>query len=101
MSADLTKYKDNPKTAYLYAEFVRIQNEEEETQALAKGDMAELAADDLKRLAEQKQGVLDEMERILKVEEKEEEFPNEMILEIRAGVGGQEAALFAEELAHM
>ena len=92
---DLTKFKENPKTAYLYAEYVRIEKEEAETAELAKGDMAELAADDLKRLAEHKQSVLDEMERILKVEEKEEEFPNEMILEVRAGVGGEEAALFA------
>jgi len=99
--ADLNRFKDNPKTAYLYAEYIRIQNEEEEVEALAKGELGELAADDLKRLAEQKASVLAEMERILTVEEKEEEFPNEMILEIRAGVGGEEAALFAEELAHM
>ncbi|MEK7227393.1 MAG: peptide chain release factor-like protein [Patescibacteria group bacterium] len=32
---------------------------------------------------------------------KVEEFPNEIILEIRAGAGGVEAALFAEELANM
>jgi peptide chain release factor 1 len=98
---DYAKYKDNPKTAYMFAEFQRIEKEEAEVEELAKGDMAELAADDLKRLAEQKKRVLDEMERILKVEEKEEEFPNEMILEVRAGVGGEEAALFAEQLAYM
>jgi peptide chain release factor 1 len=99
--ADLNRFKENPKTAYLYAEYIRIQNEEVEVEVLAKGDMAEMAADDLQKLSEQKAGVLAEMERILTVEEKEEEFPNEMILEIRAGVGGEEAALFAEELAHM
>ncbi len=98
---DIQKYKENPKTAYLYAEFVRIQNEQEEVEALAQGELGELAADDLARLAKQKADVLAEMDRILTVEEKEEEFPNEMILEVRAGVGGEEAALFAEELAHM
>src|SRR3989344_3959396 len=30
-----------------------------------------------------------------------EEFPNEIILEVRAGAGGEEAALFAKELANM
>ena len=30
-----------------------------------------------------------------------EEFPNEIILEVRAGAGGEEAALFAKELAEM
>ena len=32
---------------------------------------------------------------------KAEEFPNEIILEVRAGAGGEEAALFAKELAEM
>ena len=41
------------------------------------------------------------MDEILKAEAGTEEFPNEIVLEVRAGVGGEEAALFAEELAHM
>src|SRR3989344_1407660 len=32
---------------------------------------------------------------------KAEEFPNEIVLEVRAGAGGNEASLFAWELAHM
>ncbi len=66
-----------------------------------QAELGDLAKDDLKRIEEQKAAVLAEMERILKVEEKEEAFPNEMILEVRAGVGGEEAALFAEQLARM
>src|SRR6185295_13425214 len=31
----------------------------------------------------------------------EREWPNEIVLEVRAGVGGEEASLFAEELAQM
>src|SRR3990167_5135290 len=30
-----------------------------------------------------------------------DEFPNEIVLEVRAGAGGDEASLFAWELAHM
>jgi peptide chain release factor 1 len=41
------------------------------------------------------------MKEIVEQEEKEEEFPNEVILEVRAGAGGEEASLFAEELAKM
>ena len=74
---DLSKYKDNPKTAYI-----------------AKA--VEAMPDD-----EQKQLLVNQMEQILAAEEKSEEFPNEAVLEVRAGVGGQEAALFAEELANM
>lgn len=98
---DLTKYKDNPKTAYLAVEMERLLNEEAEVKTLAEGDLGALAQDDLARIGEQKAAVLAEMDRILAAEAKEEEFPNEAVLEVRAGVGGEEAALFAEELAHM
>jgi peptide chain release factor 1 len=97
---DLSRFKDNPKTAYFYAEFQRLLEEESEVKELS-GELGDLAKDDLQRIAEQKAAVLAEMERITVVEEKEEALPNEMILEIRAGVGGEEAALFAEELAAM
>ena len=97
---DLSRFKDNPKTAYFYTEYKRLLEEEAEVSAM-QNELGDLAKDDLKRIEEQKNAVLAEMERILKVEEKEEAFPNEMILEVRAGVGGEEAALFAEELAHM
>ncbi len=51
---------------------------------------------------ESKKMILEEMERILDAEVPEdEEFPNEIILEVRAGAGGEEAALFAEKLAEM
>lgn len=98
---DISIYKDNPKTAYLYAEFERLEKEEAEVKELASGDLGALAEDDLKRIGEQKAAVVAEMERIVALEKKEEEFPNEAIVEVRAGVGGDEAALFAYELSQM
>ena len=98
---DVSQYKDNPKTAYLAAELERLTKEEGELQELSSGDLGDLAQEDLARISEQKTSVVKEIERILATEKKEEEFPNEAILEVRAGVGGEEAALFAEELAHM
>ncbi len=98
---DLTKYKDNQKTAYLAAEFERLDAEEKEIEALASGELGELAQDDLKRVAEQKRALLAQMDEILEGEKEEEEFPNEIVLEVRAGAGGEEASLFAEELANM
>ncbi len=41
------------------------------------------------------------MERIIGASAQEREWPNEIVLEVRAGVGGDEASLFAEELARM
>ncbi len=98
---DIARFKENPKTTYLADSLVRLLEEEKEVQAMAKGEMGELAAEELSRIEEQKRSLVDEMERILKREEAEEEFPNEIVLEVRAGVGGEEAALFAEELAFM
>lgn len=98
---DLAQYKDNPKTAYLAAEYERLAAEEAEVNSLAQGELGALAQDDLTRIAQQKDAVVAEMERIVAAEKKEEQYPNEAVLEVRAGVGGDEAALFAEELAHM
>lgn len=97
---DLAKYKENPKTAYLAAEYERLGKEEAEVKAL-EGDLGALAVDDLTRIKDQQQAVLQEMDKILAADKAEEEYPNEVVLEVRAGVGGEEAALFAEELAHM
>ena len=99
--ADLSRYKENPKTAYLAAEYTRLLLEEAEVKELGGEELKGLAEDDLARIEEQKKAVVHEMEKIFEREKGEEEFPNEIILEVRAGVGGEEAALFAEELSHM
>lgn len=97
---DLSTYKENQKTAYLVVELERLLAEETELKEL-DGELGELAKEDLVRVESQKQALIAEMDKILEREKTEEELPNEAILEVRAGVGGQEAALFAEELANM
>jgi peptide chain release factor 1 len=97
---DLAKYKENPKTAYLVVELERLLTEEKEISAL-QGELGDLAKDDLTRIEEQKKALIAQMDSILEGEKEEEEFPNEIVLEVRAGVGGEEAALFAEQLANM
>ncbi len=42
-----------------------------------------------------------QIQEILDKEKEEEEFPNEVVLEIRAGAGGEEGGLFAENLMEM
>lgn len=99
---DLNKYKQNQKTQYLAENLERLLKEEADILALQKEEgMGELADADLKNIELQKEILIHQMDEILKEEEKEEEFPNEIVLEVRAGVGGEEAALFAEELANM
>lgn len=100
-NADLSRYKENPKTAYFAVELERLLAEEREVEELAAGDLGDLAKEDLTRIREQKTALLVEIEKILEREKIEEAFPNEAVLEVRAGVGGEEAALFAEELSQM
>ena len=50
----------------------------------------------LSEIAEQKRILMDQIEKIVG-SPNEREWPNEIVLEVRAGVGGEEASLFAEE----
>ncbi len=94
--------KQNPRTHYLALELDRLDAQESETRALMDDpDMAALAEDDLKSIASQRAEVERQIQEIMDKEKQEEEFPNELVLEVRAGAGGDEAALFAANLAEM
>jgi peptide chain release factor 1 len=103
MNPDIQKYKDNPKTSYLSSVLEDILRQVSEVKEMAGSDpeMQKLAEEELKGLEEQKNALVAQMDEILEAEKKEDEFPNEIILEVRAGAGGDEAALFARELADM
>ncbi|MFA6405216.1 MAG: PCRF domain-containing protein, partial [Candidatus Paceibacterota bacterium] len=103
---DITKYKQNDKTKYLAENLERLLKEEADILLLKNEEgMAEMAEVDYQNILIQKEALLKQMDEILeeeiRKEKEEEEFPNEIVLEVRAGVGGEEAALFAEELANM
>jgi len=99
---DLQQYKDNPKTTYLVSSYEMVLSQIEETKKMKEDDsMAELAEEELKGLEKQREDIQKQMDDILEAEKKEEQFPNEIILEVRAGAGGDEASLFARELAEM
>lgn len=100
---DLEEYKKNHKTSFLAESYEKLEKEEEELDALAGSneEMQKLAHDDKTRIKEQKEVLKNQMEQILKQNEEEEEYPNEVVLEVRAGAGGDEATLFAWELANM
>jgi peptide chain release factor 1 len=99
---DIEPLKKNPRTHYLALELERLNAQENETKALMTDpDMAALAEDDIKSILEQKKNLQLQIQEILDKEKDEEEFPNEVILEVRAGAGGDEGALFAANLAEM
>ncbi len=100
---DIEKFLQNNKTSYLAESYKRLEKEEEATKEMIISDptLRDLAQTELEGIQVQKDVLLKQMEDILREDEVEEEFPNEIILEVRAGAGGEEASLFAEELAHM
>lgn len=101
-SVDLTKYKENPKTQFFAQEWERLQGQIDETLEMVEDDeMKAMAEEEVKVLQEQQAGLMAQMDEIIKAEEKEEQFPNEIVLEVRAGAGGDEASLFAANLVEM
>ncbi|MEN9649323.1 MAG: peptide chain release factor 1, peptide chain release factor 1 [Candidatus Parcubacteria bacterium] len=99
---DLDALKQNHKTSFLAYEYERLLKQKEEVDAMAADpSMADLAKDEQSVLAEQLKGIEEKINDILKADEVADEYPSEIVLEVRAGAGGDEAALFAENLAAM
>ncbi len=83
-------------------EYEKIITDIEETEELLKGgdgDLRELAQEELSQLKERKSFVEKELKIMLLPKDPRDE--RSVILEIRAGTGGEEAALFAADLFRM
>lgn len=101
MTFDPLQYEDDPKVMYLVEEWKRLTKSEQDATELMEADatMKELAEAELHDLSQQKDALTKQIEEIIASSIKEREYPNEMVFEVRGGAGGEEAALFAEELA--
>jgi len=99
----LKEFKENKKTQFLASQFDVYLKKLDEAKELAESDpeMAELAATEIQELEEQLKIQFEEMERILEADKEEEAKPYGVVLEVRAGAGGDEASLFAFQLAEM
>jgi len=95
-------YADDHRVSYLVQEWNRLSQAEKDSQELIEVDptMKELAEKEISEIDEQKKVLMEQMEKIVGGDS-EREWPNEIVIEVRAGVGGDEASLFAEELAQM
>jgi peptide chain release factor 1 len=85
-----------------YREYKAVQKDIEGTEEIVRGadvDMRELAQEELKELEARREAILADL-RILLVPKDPNDEKN-VILEIRAGTGGDEAALFAADLFRM
>jgi peptide chain release factor 1 len=103
MNLDLEQLKKDHKTSYFAFEYERLLNEEEKVNEMVRGDesLRDLADEEIQNIKFQKDAIERQIEEMVKSEKEDEEFPNEIVLEVRAGAGGDEASLFAWELAHM
>lgn len=96
-------FKNNHTTRFLAEEFERLSHELVSSREAAGDDalMLEMMAEDEVRIHARQQEILEDIERILAKEKEEESKPKAVVLEFRAGAGGDEASLFASELREM
>jgi peptide chain release factor 1 len=97
---DPKDYADDPRVSYMVVEWNRLTQAERDAEELVEVDpaMKDLAEKEISDIEAQKDVLIKQMSDIV-AGDNEREWPNEIVLEVRAGVGGDEAALFAEELA--
>lgn len=98
-----SEFKKNFATAYLAEEYERLSKDIDSSKEAA-GDDTELllmAEEDIARMEARQKEILEDIERILAKEKEEESKPHALVLEFRAGAGGDEATLFAKELKDM
>lgn len=103
MTLDLEELKKDHRTNYFANALEKLCREEAEVREMLAGDdtLHEMAAKELQFIQEEKERIEKQVQDILDKDKEAEEFPNEIVLEVRAGAGGDEASLFAWELAHM
>lgn len=98
---DIEKAREDDRTRYLAMEYDRlVLHEGELTLLLADESLKELAEQELVGVVEQRKSLEGTITNILSTEAPKEP-PDSVVLEVRAGAGGDEATLFAQDLLAM
>lgn len=100
---ELKTIGENHSTQYFASQITKLQRELADTQEMAQDpEMTEMVADEITNIEKQLEMFITQARDIIKKEEEAgKESPREVIMEIRAGAGGDEASLFAREVADM
>ncbi len=100
---DIVDFRANNKTAYLAGLYDNFTRQIEEAKALAVADDAvkELVEEEVKNLEKEREALWAKMEEILAPKGDDSGDPKTVMIEMRAGAGGTESALFAYELSEM
>ncbi len=96
-------FKANHQTAYLAEEYERLEKEAVEAHSLAEANenLREMASEDEARIRARQAEILVDIEKILEKDKEVAAEAKAIVLEFRAGAGGDEATLFAQELRDM
>jgi peptide chain release factor 1 len=100
-----SEFRKNFSTAYLAEEYERVEKEAVESRAAAGTDpeLLHMVEEDEIRTHARQADILAEIEQILSKEKEKEDTaePIAVVMELRAGAGGDEASIFAHELKEM
>lgn len=98
-----SEFKKNFATAYLAEEYERLAEEATDAVSAAENDpeLAHMAKEDEIRIRARQEDILTEIGRILAKEKEEIEKPSSVVMEFRAGAGGDEANIFAHNIKEM
>ncbi len=101
--ATIDEMRKDHRTAFLAGEYDRLETELSAARALKVSDptLGELADEEIAALETQQADLMKQMEKIVKDADEAEREAVAAVMEFRAAAGGDEAALFAEELARM
>lgn len=96
-------FKKNFATAYLAEEYERLEKEASDARVSAGDDqeLMRMAEEDESRVYARQADILVEIEQILNKEKEDVTNPVSVVMELRAGAGGDEAAIFAQDLKEM
>ena len=97
------EFKKNFATAYLAEEYERLEKDAAEAVGAAGTDegLKAMADEEVARTRSRQADILAEIEQILAKEKEEVARPISVVMELRAGTGGDEAAIFARDLKEM
>jgi len=100
---DISGFRSDVKTAYLAVRYDELETKIAELMRVAESDASfrEMAEEEIKGLRMEQEELYKHMQEIVAPEESDGIQADGLVLEVRAGAGGEEAALFAQELAEM
>lgn len=95
--------KKNFSTAYLAEEYERLEREALEAREAATADegLRAMADEEIARIGARQAAILGEIDQILAKERETIARPSSVVMELRAGAGGDEATIFAHDLKNM